>query len=92
MGALQVDVERRKALCLASKIKPFNTLHRHKELKDDTLTYDNSACIVKTIIGDLFFRDDEVLANSEVEDYSEDGVADTTDKKAAKKSKEKANA
>ena len=57
-----------KALYFASKIKPFNTLRRHMELKDDTLTYANSARIVKTNFGDLFFRDDEVLADSDVKD------------------------
>uniref|UniRef100_M4BQY5 Uncharacterized protein n=1 Tax=Hyaloperonospora arabidopsidis (strain Emoy2) TaxID=559515 RepID=M4BQY5_HYAAE len=63
-----------KALYFASKIKPTNTLHRHMELKDEPLTYDISARIVETIIGDLFFRDDEVLADSNVDEDSEDDV------------------
>ncbi len=53
-------------------------------MKDDKLVFDISARIVDTIIGDLFFRDDEVLANID----SDDDVANTI----AKKAKEKTNA
>ena len=77
-----------KALYFLSKIKPSNTLYRHMELKDDTLTYDISARIVETIIGELSFGDDEVLADYNGDDYSDDDVAN----KIAKKIKEKTNA
>ena len=80
-----------KALYFASRIKPSNTLHRHIAFKDDAITYDISARIFKTIIFDLFFRDDELLADFDVDDDSEDGVANTLAKSAAKKAKEKPN-
>uniref|UniRef100_M4BT51 Uncharacterized protein n=1 Tax=Hyaloperonospora arabidopsidis (strain Emoy2) TaxID=559515 RepID=M4BT51_HYAAE len=74
-----------KALYFAIKIMLSNTLHRHIALKDDTLMYDISARIFKTIISDLVFRDDEVLADSDVDDDSEDDVANTLVKKAKEK-------
>ncbi len=61
-------------------------------VKDDKLVFDISARIVDTIIGDLFFRDDEVLANVDSDDNSDDDVASTIAKKVAKKAKEKTNA
>ncbi|CAK9219533.1 unnamed protein product [Sphagnum troendelagicum] len=72
----------------SSHIKPANTLHRHMIVKDDKLVFDISACIVDTIIGDLFFRDDEVLANVGSNGYNDDDVASAI----AKKAKEKTNA
>jgi hypothetical protein len=57
-------------------------------VKDDKLVFDISARIVDTIIGDLFFRDDEVLANADSDGDSDDNVASTITKKA----KEKTNA
>jgi hypothetical protein len=57
-------------------------------MKDDKLVFDISANIVDTIIGDLFFRDDEVLANADGNGDSDDDVANTI----AKKAKEKTNA
>ena len=51
------------------------------------MTYDISSRIVETIIGDRFFREDEVLADSNADDDGEDDVANTL----AKKAKEKPN-
>ncbi len=62
-------------------------------VKDDKLVFDISARIVDTIIGDLFFRDDEVLANVDSDDNdSDDDLASVIAKKVAKKAKEKTNA
>jgi hypothetical protein len=61
-------------------------------MKDDKLVFDISARIVDTIIGNLFFRNDEVLANADNDGDSDDDVASTIAKKAAKKAKEKTNA
>ena len=58
-------------------------------LKNDTLTYDISALIIDTIIGDLFFRDEEVLVDADCDNDSEDDVTNAIAKKAAKKSNEK---
>uniref|UniRef100_M4B3U1 Uncharacterized protein n=1 Tax=Hyaloperonospora arabidopsidis (strain Emoy2) TaxID=559515 RepID=M4B3U1_HYAAE len=55
------------------------------KLTNDTLTYDISARIVDTIIGDLFFRDEEVLANAD----SDDNVAKEIANKTAKQANEK---
>ncbi|KAH8952971.1 hypothetical protein BDL97_09G113300 [Sphagnum fallax] len=77
----------------SSQIKPANTLHRHMTVKDDKLVFDISARIVDTIIGDLFFRDDEVLANADSDDDdSDDDLASAIAKKVARKAKEKTNA
>ncbi len=57
-------------------------------MKDDKLVFDISARIVDMIIGDLFFCDDEVLANADNDGDNEDDVASTI----AKKAKEKTNA
>jgi hypothetical protein len=57
-------------------------------VKDDKLVFDISARIVDTIISDLFFRDDEVLANTNSDGDSDDDVASII----AKKAKDKTNA
>ncbi|KAH8941002.1 hypothetical protein BDL97_14G014500 [Sphagnum fallax] len=72
----------------SSQIKPANTLHPHMTVKDDKLVFDVSARIVDMTIGDLFFRDDEVLANADSDGDSDDDVASII----AKKAKEKTNA
>ena len=59
-------------------------------LKNDTLNYDISAPIVDTSIGDMFFRDEEVLAN--VDSDSDADVANAIAEKAAKQANEKTNA
>jgi hypothetical protein len=61
-------------------------------VKDDKLVFNISARIVDTIIGDLFFRDDEVLATGDSDGDSDDDMANTIVKKAAKTAKEKTNA
>jgi len=76
----------------SSQIKPANTLHQHMTVKDDKLVFNISARIVDTIIGDLFFRDDEVLATADSDGDSDDDMANTIVKKAAKTAKEKTNA
>jgi hypothetical protein len=60
-------------------------------VKDDKLVFNISARIVDTIIGDLFFRDDEVLATTDSDGDSDDDMANTIVKKAAKTAKEKTN-
>ncbi|KAH9536239.1 hypothetical protein CY35_17G098500, partial [Sphagnum magellanicum] len=75
-----------------SQIKTANTLHRHMTMKDDKLVFNISARILDTIIGDLFFRDDEVLATADSDGDSDDDMANTIVKKAAKTAKEKTNA
>uniref|UniRef100_M4BUH3 Uncharacterized protein n=1 Tax=Hyaloperonospora arabidopsidis (strain Emoy2) TaxID=559515 RepID=M4BUH3_HYAAE len=74
------------------KIKPTDTLHRHMSLKNDTLTYDISTRIVDTIIGDLFFRDEEMVANADSDNDSDDDVVNAIAKKAAKQANERINA
>uniref|UniRef100_M4BW97 Uncharacterized protein n=1 Tax=Hyaloperonospora arabidopsidis (strain Emoy2) TaxID=559515 RepID=M4BW97_HYAAE len=76
-----------KEVYFASKINPSNTLHRHIALKDDALTHDISARIFKAIFSDLLFGDDELLADFNVNDNSEDDMDNTL----AKKAKEKPN-
>jgi hypothetical protein len=66
----------------SSQIKPANTLHWHMTVKDDKLVFNISARIVDMIIGDLFFRDDEVLANANNDGDSDDDVTSTITKKA----------
>jgi hypothetical protein len=61
-------------------------------MKDDKLVFDISARIINMIIGDLFFRDDEVLANADSDGDNDDDMASTIAKKATKKAKEKTNA
>ncbi len=61
-------------------------------VKDYKLVFDISARIVDTIIDDLFFYDDEVLANVDNDGDSDDDVANTIAKKATKNAKEKTNA
>jgi hypothetical protein len=48
-----------------------------------------NASIVNMIIGDMFFRDDKVVVDSD--DADDDNVVDTAAKKVAKKLKEKTN-
>jgi len=57
-------------------------------VKDDKLVFDISARIVDMIISDLFFRDDEILANTNSDGDSDDDVASVI----AKKAKDKTNA
>ncbi|CAK9269226.1 unnamed protein product [Sphagnum jensenii] len=44
-----------------SKVKRINTLHQHMDLTADSIEFVILADIVDTIIGDIFFRNDEQL-------------------------------
>jgi hypothetical protein len=60
------------------------------DLDSDILTFMINASIVNTIIGDMFFRDNEVVIDSH--DVDDDDMVSAAAKKAAKKLKEKTNA
>jgi hypothetical protein len=72
------------------KIKNVNTIHRHMDLATDTLTFTVKASIVESIIGDLFFRDHEVM--NDFGSDSDDDVVGAEAKKAAQMIKQKRNA
>ncbi len=72
-----------------NKIKVANTLHWYMDLDSDILTFMINASIVNTIIGDMFFRDDEVVVDS---DDADNDVVGAAARKVAKKFKEKTNA
>jgi hypothetical protein len=57
------------------------------DFSSDTLTFSIGASILDTIIGDMFFRDEEVL-----DDNSDDDEPEAIAKVAAKKAKHKINA
>jgi hypothetical protein len=74
------------------KIKHTNTLHAHMDLATDTLEFVISRSIVKTIINDLFFRDDEQFdecSNNDNDDNVDAAVAIAY--KVAKKANQKTN-
>jgi len=73
-----------------NKIKVANTLHRYMDLDSNILMFMINASIVNTIIGDMFFRDDKVVIDSD--DADNDDVVSAPARKAAKKLKEKTNA
>jgi hypothetical protein len=60
------------------------------DLDNDILTFVINASIMNTIIGDMFFRDDKVVVDSD--DANDDDVVGTAARKVAKKLKEKTNA
>jgi hypothetical protein len=72
------------------RIKATNTLHHHFDLDKDTYEFSFSADIMEVIIGDLFFRDDEQLEDTD--DDGEQNPADTARKQLIKKKNEKKNA
>jgi hypothetical protein len=74
-----------------AKIPVTNTLHQHMDLAINTLTFLINAPIIETIVGDLFFYDDEQLHEFDNEE-SNDDVAEAIAKKAATKAKQKVNA
>ena len=61
-------------------------------LKSDTIAYDISARIVDTIIGNLFFCDEEVLTDADSDNNNDGNVVNALSKKAANPINEKANA
>jgi hypothetical protein len=67
--------------------KLVNTLHHHMDFSSDTLTLSIGASIVDTTIGDMFFRDDEML-----DDNSDDDEPEAIAKMTAKKAEQKINA
>jgi hypothetical protein len=73
-----------------AKIKNVNRIHRHMDLATDTLTFTVKASIVESIIGDLLFRDHEVMNDFGSE--SDDDVVGAEAKKAAQMIKQKRNA
>jgi hypothetical protein len=84
----KVAAKKDKQYFFDNKIKVANTLHRYMDLDSDTLTFMINANIVNTIIGDMFFRDNEVVVNN---DDADDDMVGVTARKAAKKFKEKTN-
>jgi hypothetical protein len=72
-------------------VKLTNTLHHHYDLDTDSLQYIVSSTIFETIVGGMFFRDDDQL-NDIGDDQGEQNVADAVRKKVSKKEKEKINA
>jgi hypothetical protein len=72
------------------KIKNVNTIHRYMDLDTDTLTFTVKASIVESIIGDLFFRDYEVM--NDFGSDRDDDVVGAEAKKAAQMIKQKRNA
>jgi len=85
-----------KATYFDNKEKRVNTLHHHMDLAADTLVFTVQPAIVETIIGDMFFRDDEELLDNGDEDEDEDeeaaGAAAVIAKKVARKAMERVNA
>ncbi|CAK9258551.1 unnamed protein product [Sphagnum jensenii] len=72
------------------RIKATKTLHHHFDLDKDMYEFSFSADIVEVIIGDLFFRDDEQLEDTD--DDGEQNPADAARKELIKKKNEKKNA
>jgi hypothetical protein len=83
--------EKDKKEYFKSKMKRINTLHQHIYLTADSIDYLISADIVETIIGNLFFRDDEQL-NDDNNDNDDTGAAETIAKKVANRFIKKVNA
>ena len=67
-------------------------MHRYIDLDKDTLTYKIKASIVDTIIGDLFFRDDEVVNDCNDADSDDGDVVGAAKKQILKKLREKKHA
>uniref|UniRef100_M4BFA2 Uncharacterized protein n=1 Tax=Hyaloperonospora arabidopsidis (strain Emoy2) TaxID=559515 RepID=M4BFA2_HYAAE len=77
------------------KTKIVNTLHDYLDVEGDTMEFKVSPPIVETIIGYMFFTNDEMLDNAEDDDEDDlvtSDAAKTLAKKIAKKSSEKAHA
>ncbi len=87
-----------KAVYFNGKKKRVNTLHHHLDVSADTLVFTVQPAIIETIVGDLFFRDDEMLEENAEDEDDEDndeeaaGAAATIAKKAANKAKQRTNA
>jgi hypothetical protein len=57
------------------KTNVVNTLHNYIDTTKDTIHFSLSSGIVDVIIGDIFFRDDEVLIDIDDDDDDADAVA-----------------
>jgi hypothetical protein len=84
------SMEEKKPFFFVGKIKNVNTIHRHMDLATDTLTFTVKTSIVESIIGDLFFRDHEVM--NDFGSDRDDDVVGAEAKKAAQMIKQKRNA
>jgi hypothetical protein len=90
VGALPGVLTEEKKNFFVGKTKNVNTIHRHMYLATDTLTFTVKASIVESIIGDLFFRDHEVM--NDIGSDSDDDVVGAEAKKTAQMIKQKRNA
>uniref|UniRef100_M4BWZ7 Uncharacterized protein n=1 Tax=Hyaloperonospora arabidopsidis (strain Emoy2) TaxID=559515 RepID=M4BWZ7_HYAAE len=89
-------------LCKAEKREYFtektmivNTLHHYLDVESDTMEFKVSPPIVETFIGDMFFRNDEMLDSAEDDDKYDlvaSDAAKAVTKKITKKSSEKVHA
>ena len=73
----------------------MNTLHHYLNVEGDTMEYKVSSPTVETTIGDMFFRNDEMLDNAEDDDKDDlvaSDAAKTVANKIAKEASEKAHA
>ncbi len=57
------------------KTSVVNTLHNYIDTTKDTIHFSLSSGIVDVIIGDIFFRDDEVLIDIDDDDDDADAAA-----------------
>jgi hypothetical protein len=73
------------------KTSVVNTLHNYIDTTKDTIHFSLSSGIVDVIIGDIFFRDDEVLIDIDDDDDDADATAAIL-KKAKTKAMEKTHA
>ncbi|CAM6001651.1 unnamed protein product [Sphagnum balticum] len=90
-AAYQALFDQEKKEYFKNKVKGINTLHQHMDLTMNSIKFVISVDIVDTIIGDIFFCNDEQLLNDSDND-NDTAVAKVIAKRAAKKSKEKVNA
>uniref|UniRef100_M4BSY7 Uncharacterized protein n=1 Tax=Hyaloperonospora arabidopsidis (strain Emoy2) TaxID=559515 RepID=M4BSY7_HYAAE len=81
-----------KRECFTGKTKIVNTLHHYLDVEGDTMEFKVLPPIVQIIIGDMFFRNDEMLDNAEDDDLVTSDAAKAVAKKIAKKFSEKAHA
>ena len=77
------------------KVKRGNTLDQHYDLEGDSLVFSVQPPIIDIIVGDMFFRNNELLDDAEEEDEDDVeavGAATAVANKIAKKAKERTNA
>ncbi|KAI2495067.1 hypothetical protein MHU86_19462 [Fragilaria crotonensis] len=79
----------------AGKVKRGNTLDHHYDLEGDSLVFSVQPPSIDIIVGDMFFRNNELLDDAEEEDEDDVeavGAATAVANKIAKKAKERTNA